>query len=605
MQTVQPLPTINPTIKFLNEKLGWLLGILHLALLVGTLFYAIPFTVLPDIGKIVLMGGGELLIFALIALISSVMGVYQGQKKSEDEKFNQFVTGEATTPAASAAILSFEQLFRRNLLIAIIFLPVFVLAMFGFTSGLVFFREHPTESKSAAKFVISLLMFGVVTFMGGGFWLARRIATASLGEASAISAKEITSGVGTWGKNIVIGIFGHLLFIVLPSAVILFFGYLLQIPPVILALLMLLTPVGMLAWAYTRLTKRMKMKVEQAIIEEHGTDSPEFQEFKEHVKISENSVEGKQSRATLYVFLFSFVVMAFGVVLVGSILSSLNLPQESRENAGKIAQIIVLGGGLLFIMVGTGVVSNRAAKAAAKDAEAIDAAMKRADYETALKLVDATIERVPNWESRGPAAGVYQAAGKFEEAEKLIREALRELLERDEEKRKEMNPIISTYLGILGSILVARHRYEEADKAFERAIKLKSDFPHVYTNAAESLLFQGIQTEKALEYLEKASQLLKNPEQSTPSQQIAALVLKAWALARQGDVKGADALIQEALAQVDREHLPITASIYFYGGYVALAQRRTNAAQVSFNRAIKIDPNGMYGLLANEALESL
>lgn len=609
-------PPIHPVILFLAEKLGWVLGILGLILLVAPLFVAITVPVATKespLGLIPIVVI-EVILFALFAAISAIGGVYTAWKHNQENQLRAEVTGEPLEDVP-VEIPAFGYLFKRRFLTGIIFLPGFLLVVSGFMSALTGMREGEFGSRSQAKLMISVVM--LVTVVGGGVWfrISGWIANRLTGEQDALpTGQAIANGV----KKFILGSLGHMavyLVFVAAVAIPMGLGLLFRLPVPVVAMLLIASllalAMGVFYYFPKWLEKRSKTMLEQAILEEYGAESPEMQQFKEHEAIQTKSIEGRtNSRMGLVIAgVFGFIMV--GMVVVGLVVGSMDLEGQAREAAGKVGQIIVLGTGMLlmFGFIGRAVPDNTVST---EYAEKITTAIRTADYVTAIQLAEESMKALPNWETKVLGGAAYGDAGQSDKAEEIFRAGLRELMDLRAFHKKQDSSSADAYDQSIGAFLVMiaitqinQGRYAEAGQTLAKALQFEQKDAMNYIMQASASLHQGKAPEIALQHLDKAMAIHKAKPQESTLQEPLYLAFRAWAVALQGNKQEANELMLKATELVDKTKIPSVGEIYYIGGFVALAQKRTNAAQVSFNRAIKIDPEGMNGMLARQALETM
>jgi tetratricopeptide (TPR) repeat protein len=184
-------------------------------------------------------------------------------------------------------------------------------------------------------------------------------------------------------------------------------------------------------------------------------------------------------------------------------------------------------------------------------------------------------------------------AGRLAEAEKALRKALAQ-------GTRKMEQAVT--LEVLGRVLMYEDRYEEATKALEGSARLRPRHGAAYSAMAEVLLWQGTELDKALALTNRALDYEgRRPAASGPSGFAEAWAVHAWALGllRQDNISQA---VQRTLQATDDTQVPQLAGVYWRLGMATAAVGEKKAAARHFATAREIDPQGMYGALAAEAL---
>jgi tetratricopeptide (TPR) repeat protein len=232
--------------------------------------------------------------------------------------------------------------------------------------------------------------------------------------------------------------------------------------------------------------------------------------------------------------------------------------------------------------------------------EQYESALRRGQYETLIPLVDKLMHDLPNWETRIPGAAAYAQAGRLEEAERITREAMKELANPQTEMQRAMfKPLMGGAFGLLTEIYMMGGRFDEAETSLKRAQEFDDDSYAVNNTTAKFHLYRG-QPETALPFIDRAEKGYLKAKEPVSAYNKA---LRAWTLALIGRSAEADALMVEVIRQVPVEHYADIAEVYLLGGYVARAQGKRSGARRSFETAAKFDPNGIYGQIAERELK--
>lgn len=231
----------------------------------------------------------------------------------------------------------------------------------------------------------------------------------------------------------------------------------------------------------------------------------------------------------------------------------------------------------------------------------IMAAAEKGNYDRALW-------RVRIAENLSTSRGMYLSlhgellfrAGRYIEAEQVLRTGI-------VEERKEGAGGVDI-LNTLGYALMGQGRYEEAVAIFEGALTAHSGKGTAHDSLAEAYLFQGIETEWALELLDQA---LTQKQSSWLNRRLSRRTIgemwagRAWALARLGRRSEANEALERALEIAPRKGRADFASILYRAGHALALLEETQKAAETFAEAQRIDPEGHYGHLCAEAAAEL
>jgi hypothetical protein len=176
---------------------------------------------------------------------------------------------------------------------------------------------------------------------------------------------------------------------------------------------------------------------------------------------------------------------------------------------------------------------------------------------------------------------------------------LRDLLSRSRHRNISHTPLL---LNNYGLSLFLMERYGEAHSMLEACLRISPTFSYGYVALAGWYLEQHLDPERALEFTDIALEL-------TGSKNIPVIAsrqaINARALALTGRDTRADAMLSQALETAERLPAYFGAGIHHEAGYARLAQNNREAALEHFKKAVELDPNGIYGKLAQKALDSL
>jgi len=227
----------------------------------------------------------------------------------------------------------------------------------------------------------------------------------------------------------------------------------------------------------------------------------------------------------------------------------------------------------------------------------VNSALRRADYDSALKLIRWFHFYNPSGLEPGEMSGhVMLLAGRYRDAERALRSAM---------ASSHAGEHYGFALEHLGSVLMEQGRYDEATRSCEAAMHAFTWMRRPYRGMAEIQLRQGKNPKLALEYVEnlidltglswRERKLNGNPHDDYWG-------LKAWALARIGQSSEVAPAIEKALAATNKQSLPDLATTNYYAGMAMQALGVQSAANEYFSRAAELDPKGRRGVLAGFAV---
>jgi len=210
------------------------------------------------------------------------------------------------------------------------------------------------------------------------------------------------------------------------------------------------------------------------------------------------------------------------------------------------------------------------------------------------------IERLLRFFSNNPFLAGYKAALQI--AENRLDDsanAYRDLLAR--KRHRDLNSI-PYWLNNLGVALMYNDQFAEALPYLESAAHIVPTLGNVYDGLAVWYLEQGLDVERALTFGELALEL------SAPKAESDSPVEKATcarALALTGRETQAEVMIEQAVCGAPDQEVAARAEIHQQIGHARLAQGNREAAVKHFERAVEIDPDGLFGKLSQRALDSL
>lgn len=193
------------------------------------------------------------------------------------------------------------------------------------------------------------------------------------------------------------------------------------------------------------------------------------------------------------------------------------------------------------------------------------------------------------------AAYLIQSLPQMEAAKKLLYELL---------SRPDNIDItrVGLRLNNLGYTLSMTGQYDEALPILEAAVRIAPDLGYPFDSLANWYLDQNLDPERALEFTELALQYTNEGlrDAFTIHQAVSA---RALALTER-DTR-AEVMIQQALEASPKIMPASAAEVHRQVGYARLAQGNRDAAVEHFQRAATLDPDGLFGTLAQRALNEL
>jgi tetratricopeptide (TPR) repeat protein len=264
--------------------------------------------------------------------------------------------------------------------------------------------------------------------------------------------------------------------------------------------------------------------------------------------------------------------------------------------------IFVLVAALYFLLRGSAGTGKPPSFGSTDTLDAVLAAYRAGDYETALQLSEGLKQRGSETPEycffRGKS--LYEI-GKLEEAEASLRQSL--TLEKDKRRRALSQEA-------LGSVLLEQKRYTDAVACFEGCIADWPDRGCSHRAIAETGLRQGIWMAEALRRAQKAVEIDRAAHALTAEIHNVnlgmALATLAWATAVQSrDAAEVDRLTAAAVQLGDEDTKSVMSQVYCHAGlaYAVLGKRDECARH--FEQAAAADPRGNFGRLAQQRLADL
>jgi len=188
---------------------------------------------------------------------------------------------------------------------------------------------------------------------------------------------------------------------------------------------------------------------------------------------------------------------------------------------------------------------------------------------------------------------VLMFAGRNREAEEAIRQCL---------ARPLSAPERGLFLVNLGYVLLGEKRYEEAQQAYEEAIRNRPKGAVAYSSLAEVYLQQGIEPTKALQLVDLGLKFKRaSQQQAGVDQHIFGYLLanRAWALFLLGRAEEARESLEEARQFGNVQIKPGAAGVHYHIARALLAGGLNTEAAEHFRQVKRIDPQGRYASLVD------
>ncbi len=215
----------------------------------------------------------------------------------------------------------------------------------------------------------------------------------------------------------------------------------------------------------------------------------------------------------------------------------------------------------------------------------------RGDQNRALKRLRLLSCGRPNVVLRWTEANCLQSLGRFEEAER----ELREVLVRTATIRRTRARLVNS----LGLLMAWDGRYAEGQRCLEHTLQSGDRDPYVRYLLADCLLEQGLETERALALLDQSLVDSSGPALSGRRAD------RAWALARLGRTGEAEDAIHLALESGKSTNPAVVASLHITIGKAFLELHRAGEAAAHFETARDVLPAGRLHELAVAELTEL
>ncbi len=146
-------------------------------------------------------------------------------------------------------------------------------------------------------------------------------------------------------------------------------------------------------------------------------------------------------------------------------------------------------------------------------------------------------------------------------------------------------------------------------RLFEQALKIAPESATVYADLAEFYLDKRIQPERALEVTDA---MMNFAPHKPPRPQLTlnytwhvVLMVRAWALANVGRFEEANDLLNRVMDVMVDNFYPLNALIYTIAGNIKRLESQIEDAKGYYQRAVTLDPKGLNGRQAAQALSDL
>jgi tetratricopeptide (TPR) repeat protein len=225
------------------------------------------------------------------------------------------------------------------------------------------------------------------------------------------------------------------------------------------------------------------------------------------------------------------------------------------------------------------------------------AAYRDADYETGLLKAEA----LKDGENRTPQYCFFRGSmlhrlGRFSDAEAALREGIP--LEEDYRQK-------ALAYNVLATVLMDEVRYPEAIAFFENAGRAWPERGANHRGIAEVWLRQGKELSEALSHARQAVDIDRNAaglkQEALDSRLGEDLAVLSWALAENpGSRTEVESHISEALRLCDQTSKPTLAEVHYHVARAYGALSAKPEAQQHIQRAVELDPVGLWGRMARE-----
>ncbi len=229
---------------------------------------------------------------------------------------------------------------------------------------------------------------------------------------------------------------------------------------------------------------------------------------------------------------------------------------------------------------------------------AVMAAYRNGDYATALQKTEALRKgQQKTGEYCFLRGGMLRHLGQLEESEAILREAIPL---HDDPRQKAL--VYNT----LASVLMDQKRFPEAIAFYENAGRAWPDRGSSQCGIAEAWLRQGREFPEALECARRAAEIDQlatgMPKEALDKRLGEDFAILAWAIAaNSGDVHEVESLLAKVFPLCGTKTKPVLAQIHYHAGKAYETLNMRQKARDHFHQAMQIDPQGIFGRLANAA----
>jgi tetratricopeptide (TPR) repeat protein len=226
--------------------------------------------------------------------------------------------------------------------------------------------------------------------------------------------------------------------------------------------------------------------------------------------------------------------------------------------------------------------------------------LRRADYDEALRRADRLLRWFPRSSLFHDLRGsTLRYAGRLAEAEQAFRTSI---------EMGQIRPGLaqSLHLENLAEVLLDLGRFDDATAVFEASIRIFPRNSDAGNGLAEVCLRRGRDARRALLLVDNALQLKQSNwrTRNLDRHNLANMwANRAQALAMLGQKDEASSAIVSAGEVGDPEFIPGLAGTYWRCGVAFRLMDQEQSALEQFQKAIEIDPHGLYGQFAAAALQ--
>ncbi len=313
------------------------------------------------------------------------------------------------------------------------------------------------------------------------------------------------------------------------------------------------------------------------------------------------STEHILQRSAIKYLVMMIVLANMSAFLLSRIALALGMDEAQARQVFDIASIVGTLGA--FVLLNRVVMRFSPLSKVIQANEAWQETMLRGNYSQGIQMVEQFTEELPNWESKLMRASTYAQANQLEKAELIALDLLDEVSHPETEYQRQVfkKTLLTRAFGMLAEIYVMQGRLDMAEEGVMHGLKYNADEFPINNSAAKLHLLRG-NAAASQPHIEQAFRDYGKQKKPVSGYNRG---LHAWALALQGDTAQADTAMVEAIRMIPPEHVIDLAELYWIGGHIAKAQKKYTAARMSFEKAMKFDPEGVYGAMAERELQAL